>query len=47
MCVCYLTNRKFDGATGGVNAAWSSLTETPATVTFAVRVVVPVFAPMV
>jgi hypothetical protein len=40
-----LTIRKFVGATGAVNAAWLNLTETPATVTVALRVAVPVFAP--
>ena len=39
--------RRFAGGTGGVIALWSNLTETPATVTVALRVAVPVFAPMV
>jgi hypothetical protein len=42
-----LTNRKFTGAVGAVNAAWSNRTATPAMVTVALRDVVPVFAPTV
>ena len=42
----YLTIRKFDGATG-VTGLWLNRTATPATVTVALRVALPVFAPTV